>query len=71
MVKKLRHEHHVQKSGNILRTVLVWAGFLLAVLAGVLLIVDRGNEPVALALIIAGMLAYGFSLHDFDVDDDD
>ena len=71
MTKKHRHEAHVQKTGNILRTVLIWAGFILAVLAGVLLVVDRGNERVALALIIAGMLSYGFALHDFDTDDDD
>lgn len=71
MARKIRHESTVQKTGNILRTVLIWSGFTLAVLAGMLLAVAPGNERVSLALVIAGMLAYGFALHDFDTDDDD
>lgn len=71
MVKRQRHEHSVQKTGNILRTVLIWAGFLLAMVAGLILVFEPGNERVALALVVAGMLSYGFALRDFDVDDDD
>ncbi len=71
MAHKVVHERHVQKTGNILRTVLIWAGFLLAFLAGVVLLFTDGNQRVALVMVIVGMLAYGFALRDFDVDDDD
>ncbi len=71
MAKKIHHDVHVQKTGNILRTVLIWAGFLLAMVAGLMLVFEPGNERVALAMVVGGMLAYGFALRDFDVDDDD
>ena len=71
MAKRIVHEKHIQKTGNLLRTVMIWSGVLLALAAGLLLYFTDGNERVVLALIIVGMLAYGFALHDFDVDDDD
>lgn len=71
MAHKVLHEKHVQKTGNLLRTVLIWSGLLLAVVAGALLFFTEGNERVVLALVITGMIAFGFALHDFDLDDDD
>ena len=71
MIKKQRHEAHVQKSGNIVRTVAIWLGLLLAIVAlGTLLFVD-GSEKAVVGMVLVGMVAYGFSLLDFDVDDDD
>lgn len=71
MAKKIRQVHHVQKTGNILRSVLIWLGFASAIIAGLLLMFTEGNEKVELALVIFGMFFYGFALRDFDVDDDD
>ncbi len=71
MVKKVKQVAHVQKTGDILRTTLIWAGFLLAVAAGLMLVFSDGNLKVELALVVAGMLCYGFALRDFDIDDDD
>lgn len=71
MTRKISQEVHAQKTGNILRTVLIWFGFVAAVIAGLLLVFTQGNEKVELALVIVGMFLYGFALHDFDVDDDD
>lgn len=70
-MKKRIAEPVVRRTGNIMRTVLIWLGFLAAVIAGLLLVATSGNERIELALIILGMLFYGFALRDFDVDDDD
>jgi len=71
MAHKALHEKHVQKTGNILRSVLIWAGFLLAAAAGLTLLLTSGYERVELALVIGAVLCYGFALRDFDIDDDD
>ncbi|MBP6037834.1 MAG: hypothetical protein KA604_00660 [Candidatus Saccharimonas sp.] len=71
MARKINHERHVQKTGNILRTVLIWAGFLLGAIAGLIVLLSQGNERIALAMVIGSVLVYGFALRDFDIDDDD
>ena len=71
MAKKIRHERSVQKTGNILRTMLIWIGAGLAVLGGFILLLSQGNERVVLALLVVTAVVYGFVLRDFDVDDDD
>lgn len=71
MAKKIRHERSVQKTGNILRTMLIWIGAGLALLGGFILLLSQGNERVVLALLVVTAVVYGFVLRDFDVDDDD
>ena len=71
MAKKIRHERSVQKTGNILRTMLIWTGAGLALLGGFILLLSQGNERVVLALLVVTAVVYGFVLRDFDVDDDD
>ena len=71
MAKKIRHERSVQKTGNILRTMLIWIGAGLALLGGFVLLLSQGNERVVLALLVVTAVVYGFVLRDFDVDDDD
>ena len=71
MVKKIVHEKHIQKTGNILRSVMIWVGFLFAMAAGLIVLLSSGNERVALALVIAAVFVYGFVLRDLDIDDDD
>jgi hypothetical protein len=71
MAKKRIAEPTVRRTGNILRTVLIWIGAALALLAGLILMVSQGNERVVLGLLIVAVVVYGFVLRDFDVDDDD
>lgn len=71
MAKKIRHERSVQKTGNILRTMLIWIGAGFALLGGFILLLSQGNERVVLALLVVTAVVYGFVLRDFDVDDDD
>ena len=71
MAKKIRHERIVQKTGNNLRTMLIWIGAGLALLGGFILLLSQGNERVVLALLVVTAVVYGFVLRDFDVDDDD
>lgn len=71
MVKKRVQNPPVQKSGNILRTVLIWAGLLLVVISAFLAMNGYVSDRVAYYMVVAAMVAYGFVLLDFDVDDDD
>jgi hypothetical protein len=71
MAKKRIAEPTVRRTGNILRTVLIWIGAALALLAGLILMVSQGNERVVLGLLVVAIVVYGFVLRDFDVDDDD
>lgn len=71
MAKKRIAEPTVRRTGNILRTVLIWIGAALALLAGLILMVSQGNERVVLGLLVVAVVVYGFVLRDFDVDDDD
>ena len=71
MAKKRIAEPTVRRTGNILRTVLIWIGAALALLAGLILMVSQGNERVVLRLLVVAIVVYGFVLRDFDVDDDD
>jgi UPF0716 family protein affecting phage T7 exclusion len=70
MVKRV-HERITQKTGNMLRTILIWVGALLALAAGLLLMGGVVSEKVAVYFLVATAIVYGFVLLDFDVDDDD
>lgn len=61
----------VRRTGNIMRTILIWVGVALAALGGLILFVSQGNERVVLGLLVLVAIVYGFVLHDFDIDDDD
>lgn len=71
MVKKVLHSQPVQKSGNIVRTVLIASGMVIAIFAAVLVMVDVVSERVGFYLVVVTLIAFGFALLDFDVDDDD
>lgn len=71
MVKKYTHERPVQKSGNFLRTLLIWLGILIGIATFVVEYVWPGNEKVVLYLFAVLAVVYGVVLLDFDVDDDD
>ncbi len=71
MVKKYMHERPVQKSGNFLRTLLIWLGILIGIATFVVEYVWPGNEKVVLYLFAMLAVVYGVVLLDFDVDDDD
>lgn len=71
MVKKRLQRPPVQKSGNIVRTVLIWAGLLLVVVSAFLVMNGYISDRVAYYMAVAAMVAYGFVLLDLDVDVDD
>jgi energy-converting hydrogenase Eha subunit C len=71
VVKKVLHSQPVQKSGNIVRTVLIASGMVIAIFAAVLVMVDVVSERVGFYLVVVTLIAFGFALLDFDVDDDD
>lgn len=71
MVKKRVHVRQVQKTGNLLRSFLIWAGIATTVLSAALLMGGVISDRVALYMIAVVLVAFGFSLVDFDVDDDD
>lgn len=71
MVKKQVHVRQVQKTGNLLRSFLIWAGIAITILTAALLMGDVISDRVALYMIAVVLVAFGFSLVDFDVDDDD
>lgn len=71
MVKKVLHSQPVQKSGNIVRTILIASGMVIAIFAAVLVMVDVVSERVGFYLVVVTLIAFGFALLDFDVDDDD
>lgn len=71
MVKKVLHEKPVQKSGNIVRTILIVVGMVSALLASFLVMSGIVSERVGFYMLVATALAFGFALLDFDVDDDD
>lgn len=71
MAHKVVHERHVQKTGNVLRTVSIWGGIAVVAAAGLVEFFWPGNEKVVLFMLVAAGLAYGAALLDFDVDDDD
>ena len=71
MVKKRVHVRQVQKTGNLLRSFLIWAGIATTVLSAALLMGDVISDRVALYMMAVVLVAFGVSLVDFDVDDDD
>lgn len=71
MVKKQVHVRQVQKTGNLLRSFLIWAGIAITILTAALLMGDVISDRVALYMIAVVLVAFGVSLVDFDVDDDD
>ena len=71
MVKKQVHVRQVQKTGNLLRSFLIWAGIAITILTAALLMGDVISDRVALYMMAVVLVAFGFSLVDFDVDDDD
>ena len=71
MVKKQVHVRQVQKTGNLLRSFLIWAGIAMTILTAALLMGDVISDRVALYMMAVVLVAFGFSLVDFDVDDDD
>jgi hypothetical protein len=71
VVKKVLHSQPVQKSGNIVRTILIASGMVIAIFAAVLVMVDVVSERVGFYLVVVTLIAFGFALLDFDVDDDD
>lgn len=71
MVKKQVQERHVQKTGNILRTVLIWVGLLVGITALLIEFLWPGNERAVLGMLAVVAVVYGMTLLDFDVDDDD
>ena len=71
MPKRRVHEQAVQKTGNVLRTVMIWSGLALALVAAVLVMTGLITERVGFYLLVATAVAYGFALFDFDVDDVD
>ncbi|MFZ1258493.1 MAG: hypothetical protein WAQ25_03425 [Candidatus Saccharimonas sp.] len=71
MAYKRSHSRPVQKTGNILRTCLIWFGMLTTIVAVALLMLGYISERVAWYMGAVTLLAYGMTLLDFDVDDDD
>ena len=71
MVKKQVHVRQVQKTGNLLRSFLIWAGIAITILTVALLMGDVISDRVALYMMAVVLVAFGISLVDFDVDDDD
>lgn len=71
MVKKQVHVRQVQKTGNLLRSFLIWAGIAITMLTVALLMGDVISDRVALYMMAVVLVAFGISLVDFDVDDDD
>ncbi len=71
MAKKQLHVRQVQKTGNILRSFLIWAGIVTTVLAAMLLMSGAISERVAIYMMAAVLVSFGLALVDFDVDDDD
>ena len=71
MVKKQVHVRQVQKTGNLLRSFLIWVGIAITILTAALLMGDVISDRVALYMIAVVLVAFGVSLVDFDVDDDD
>ncbi len=71
MARKVIEQPHVRKTGNILRTFIIWAGLVLLIAAGLTEFFWPGNERIVTYLLIAVGIAYGLALLDFDVDDDD
>ena len=71
MVKKQVHVRQVQKTGNLLRSFLIWAGIAITILTAALLMGNVISDRVALYMMAVVLVAFGFSLVDFDVDDDD
>ena len=71
MVKKQVHVRQVQKTGNLLRSFLIWAGIAMTILTAALLMGDVISDRVALYMMAVVLVAFGVSLVDFDVDDDD
>ena len=71
MVKKQVHVRQVQKTGNLLRSFLIWAGIAITILTVALLMGDVISDRVALYMMAVVLVAFGVSLVDFDVDDDD
>ena len=70
MVKKQVHVRQVQKTGNLLRSFLIWAGIAITILTAALLMGDVISDRVALYMMAVVLVAFGVSLVDFDVDDD-
>jgi hypothetical protein len=71
MVKKQVHVRQVQKTGNLLRSFLIWAGIAITILTAALLMGDVISDRVALYMMAVVLVAFGVPLVDFDVDDDD
>ncbi len=71
MARKVVQAKHIQRTGNVLRTFLIWAGIVLLLVAGAIEYLYPGNEKIVIYILIAVGLCYGASLLDFDVDDDD
>ncbi len=71
MVKKQVHVRQVQKTGNLLRSFLIWAGIAITILTVAFLMGDVISDRVALYMMAVVLVAFGISLVDFDVDDDD
>lgn len=71
MVKKQVHVRQVQKTGNLLRSFLIWAGIAVTILTVAFLMGDVISDRVALYMMAVVLVAFGISLVDFDVDDDD
>ena len=71
MVKKQVHVRQVQKTGNLLRSFLIWAGIAITILTVAFLMGDIISDRVALYMMAVVLVAFGISLVDFDVDDDD
>lgn len=71
MVKKQVHVRQVQKTGNLLRSFLIWVGIAITILTVAFLMGDVISDRVALYMMAVVLVAFGISLVDFDVDDDD
>ena len=71
MVKKQVDVRQVQKTGNLLRSFLIWAGIAITILTVAFLMGDIISDRVALYMMAVVLVAFGISLVDFDVDDDD
>ena len=71
MVKKQVHVRQVQKTGNLLRSFLIWAGIAITMLTVAFRMGDIISDRVALYMMAVVLVAFGISLVDFDVDDDD
>jgi hypothetical protein len=71
MVKKVLHAKPIQKSGNIVRTILIVVGMVSALLAGLLVMSDVVSERVGFYMLVTTAFVFGFALLDLDIDDDD